>query len=204
PDGAQLYVASRFGNAVQVFARSTDPVDPAYGTLSFASVHQDGFLGIEGLGVASDPALSADGTRLYVPADSHDSIVLIDRAADGSLLQHQQWQRGGDGLPGMDGPTALGIAPDGTELYVTGYADSSLTVFRVLAEGEQPGLAAGTLVPRQTLFDDQGTLTEMGGPTALAISPDDRNIYVAANTDNAIAVFLRQAFTGVFSDGFGD
>jgi len=203
PDGAQVYVASRFGDALQVFARDNAAGSPQFGRLAFRGVLQDGLLGIDGLGGASDLVLSADGRHLYVAAEDDDSVVLFDRGLDGSLVRRQQWTRGGSNLPGMDGASAIALTADGSELFVTGFADSSLTILR-RATADETGLAAGALVPRQTVFDDQGSLSTMGGPSALVVSPDDRNLYVGAHTDNAIVVFLRQAFTGIFGDGFDD
>ena len=195
PDGAQVYVASRSGNAVQTFARDADGASPDFGRLSYASVARNGLDGITGLSGASGLAISADGSHLYALGASSNTVVLFDRAADGSIAQRQQWTSG-SGVPGLLGPSAIALTADGSELYVTGLDDHSLTIF---ARAED-----GVLSVRQTVFDDQGSITTLGGPAALAVSPDDRNIYVAASLDNAIVVFLREAFTGIFGDGFGD
>lgn len=193
PDGGQVYVASRSGNAVQTFAR-----DAATGSLSFTAAARNGLDGVIGLSGANGLAISADGTQLYVLALGSNSVALLHRAADGSLspgAAPQVWASG-SGVPGLQGPSAIALTADGTELYVTGQDDGSLTIFSRSEDG--------LLSVRQTIFDDQGSVTDMAGPVALAISPDDRNIYVAANTDQAIVVFLRQAFIGIFDDGFGD
>jgi 6-phosphogluconolactonase (cycloisomerase 2 family) len=204
PDGNQVYVAARFGNALLVFDRDNDSGSAQFGRLSYVTSHRDGQLGIEGLGGAYALILSDDGEHLYVASESDDAVVLFDRAANGSLTRRQQWTRGDAGITGMDGAQAIAMSLDGSELYVAGFADSSVTVFsRALVDG--PGGAPGTLTPRQTIVDGDGDVTSLAGPVAFAVSPDDEHLYVAANVDNAIVRFGRLAATGrVFRDGFED
>ena len=201
-DGKQVYVAARFGNALLVFNRDDDSSSAQYGRLSYVTSHRDGQLGIEGLGGAYALVLSTDDRHLYVASESDDAVVLFDRASDGSLTRRQQWTKGDAGLPGMDGAQAIALSIDGSELYVAGFADSSVTVFaRALTNG--PGITAGALTPRQTIVDGDGPVTSMAGPVAFALSPDEVHVYVAANVDNAIVRFGRLAVTGeIFGDGF--
>lgn len=195
PDGEHVYVASRASSAVQVFTRDTDTQSASYGRLALSAVLRNGLDGITHLVGPTALAMSSDGAHLYVAAQGSDSVVLFDRAGDGSISQNQAWTSG-DKAPGMQSPSALALTPDGEELHVAGFGDSSLTIFTRAADG--------SLDERQTVFDGQGAITTLGGPSSVAVSPDGRNIYVAASTDNAIVVFLRQAFTGIFEDGFGD
>jgi 6-phosphogluconolactonase (cycloisomerase 2 family) len=201
-DGAQVYVAARFGDALLTFARTTDSGDAGFGRVSFVSSHRDGQLGIEGLGGAYGLALSPDGLHLYVVSEDDNAVVLFDRAGDGSLLRRSQWSKGDVGLPGLGGAQAIAISSDGAELFVAGFADHSLTSFeRSVSAGG--GLAAGDLRARQTLIDGDPGVSNMAGPVALALSNDERNVYVAANIDNAIVRFRRSSFpNGIFADGF--
>lgn len=199
-NGAQLYVAARFGNAVLRFDRNTTAASADFGKLSYVGNHVDGLLGVQGLAGASSLALSPDGAQLYAVGEQDDALVRFDRAADGSLSWNQQWVKGSAGLPGMDGPQAIEMAPNGEQVFVTGFVDHSLTVFT--------RTPAGALTPRQTVFDDEGTVQDLGGPTAMASSSDDRHLYVAASTDNAILVFRRLGYGGddiqIFGNGFED
>jgi 6-phosphogluconolactonase (cycloisomerase 2 family) len=203
-DGRQVYVAARFGNALLTFTRDDAPGSAGFGRLSYVSSMRDGQLGIEGLGGAYALALSSDGKHLYVASESDNAIVLFDRAADGTLTRRQQWTKGDAGISGMTGAQAIALSVDETELYVAGFADSSLTVF-VRATADAQGAVAGALTPRQTVYDGDVGTESMAGPVALAMSPDRVHVYVAANIDNAIVRFGRLAETGgLFSDGFED
>jgi DNA-binding beta-propeller fold protein YncE len=197
-DGSQVYVAARFGNAVVVFDRQSDAAEPRFGELSFRTAYRNGLLGVSGIAGASDLVLSPDGAQLYVAAEADNGVVRFDRAGDGSLTWRRRFSRGDAGLPGMAGPQSISLSPDGTELYVAGFGDSSLTIFERLVTGD----TAGTLRPLQTLFDEEGAVFNMGGPVAVVPSADDRQVYVVASTDSSIVVFRRLQSERIFSDGF--
>lgn len=200
-DGAQLYVASRFGNAVLVFNR-TNAAGSGFGRLSYASVLRNGLGGVQGLGGAFDLALSPDNGQLYVVGESSDAIAVFDRAADGVLTWRTQIRKNDPGVHGLGGPQAVEVSPDGTQVYVAGFADDSFTVFR-RATAAGTGVAVGDLTVQQTVFDDEGQVTAMNGPVAIATSSDNRHIYVAASVDNGVVVFTRDSNAqNLFADGF--
>jgi len=203
-DGTQVYVASRFGNAVQVFERNTDETSADFGRLSFVTAYRDDLLGIIGLEGAFNIVVSADNAHVYVAAEAEDAVVLFDRNLDGTLQQRFVWARQSPDRPGLLGVQGLAISPDGLEVFAGGFADNSLTIFRRIQPDDEDNLPNGDLVVRQTLFDDQGELQNMAGPTAVVPSADDQHLYVVANEDNAIVVLRRISLDVVFDDGFGD
>ena len=202
PDGAQIYVASRFGDAVQIFQRQTDPSHADHGRLNFTEALQNGLAGITGLDGAYDLAVSPDGEQLYVTAEAQNAITIFDRDPSGALsLRRTIAKDVSAGVPGLGGPQSLAVSADGLEVFVTGFADDSVTIFRRLID-EEDGLQPGDLVVRQTLFDDQGFVLEMAGPTDLALTDDNKHLYVVANEDNAILRFERISLDVLFFDGF--
>mgnify|MGYP005840022739 FL=1 len=203
-DGAQLYVASRFGDAVQVFDRNAAEADPDYGRLSFATAYINGLESIDGLNGAFDIAASEDGAHVYVSVEDDDGVVLFDRDADGMLSQRTVWRHETTERPGLRGAQGLAIAPDGLEVFVTGLADHSLSIFERMQAGNEDGLPAGDLRMRQTVFDDSGAVLNMAGPTSVMPSQDDEHVYVVANEDDAIVVFSRISLDVIFDDDFGD
>ena len=201
PDGRQIYVASRFGDAVQIFERQTDAGHVDHGRLSFVEALQNDLAGITGLDGAYDLAVSPDGEQLYVTAEADNAVTIFDRDPSGSLSLRRVIAQQVPEVPGLGGPQGLAVSADGLEVFVTGFADDSVTVFRRLVE-EEDGLLPGDLVVRQTLFDDQGYVLEMAGPTDLALSDDNAHLYVVANEDNAILRFRRISLDVIFFDGF--
>ncbi|MCG6118529.1 MAG: beta-propeller fold lactonase family protein [Aquimonas sp.] len=198
PDGRQLYVAARFGNAVVVFDRESSDAEAGFGRLSFRAAYRNGLLGVSGLAGAADLVVSGDGRQIYVAAESSNGIVRFDRAADGDLTWRQRWNRGDADLPGLSGPQAIALTPDDGELYVAGFGDSSLSILR-RSRGTQD---LGSLRPLQTLFDDEGGLELMGGPVAVVISHDNRHVYVVAATDSGVVVLRRLSADRIFENGF--
>lgn len=201
PDGDQLFVTARSGDALVVFDRDNDPESPEFGRLGYRQSLVDGLDGINGLDGATDVAVSADGGQVYVSAEEDDGLVRLARDSDGELELVEILTQGDDELPGMAGAQHVQLAPDNTELFITGFDDNSLTLFERLTDDGDVG-EAGELLVRQTLFDGQGTVLNMGGPTDMATSADDRHLYVVASTDNAIIVFGRISVDILFKDGF--
>lgn len=198
PDGRHVYVAARFGNAVVAFDRSADETAAAFGRLSFRTAYRHGLLGVGGMLGAADLTISADGAHLYVAAESSNGIVRFDRGADGALVWRRAWTRGDTGLPGLLGPQSIALTPDGQELYVAGFGDSSLSILGRATDGTDPG----HLSPLQTVFDDEGGLSLMGGPVAVVPSADDRHVYVVAATDSGLVVLRRLVSERIFASGF--
>lgn len=201
PDGGQLYVASRGGDAIQVFDRAPSS-DPDHGRLSFRTAYIDGLGGVSGLDGPYALSMSGDGAGLYVSIEDGDGLWLLDRAADGSLTQRTSWRHDAATLPGLRGAQGLSVSPDGLEVFVAGFGDDSLTIFERMQPGNEAGLPYGDLRLRQTVFDDAGAVLDMAGPTAVIPSSDDEHLYVVANDDDAIVVFRRISVDEVFNNDF--
>lgn len=203
PDSATLYVASRSGNAVQAYRRNVDPGADDFGKVSLVAEYRSGSAGIVDLSGAVDLAVSPDGAQLYVSAEGEDAVARFNRNGDGTLAQQLSSRHATPELPGLRGPQGLALSPNGDRLYVAGFSDSTLTIFDRLLE-EHGERRAGELDIRQTVFDDQGGVTAMGGPTRVIASDDNRHIYVVANTDDAIVVLRRLPVAEEDDRVFGD
>ena len=200
-DGAQVYVASRFGNSVVVFNR-TSAVGVGFGRLSYATSIRNGQGTVQGLAGAFDLVLSPDNLHLYVAAEAGNSVALFDRAVNGALTWRAHWKKGDPGVHGLGGAQAIAMSPDASQVYVAGFGDDSFTVFR-RATSAAPGVLVGDLQIQQTVFDGEGQVNLMRGPVAIATSGDNKHIYVAASVDNAIVIFTREAdANALFANGF--
>lgn len=201
PAGDQLLVASRHGDALLVFDRDHDVHSQDFGKLSFVEAIRNNIDGFEGLDGVTDVQISASGEQVYVTAESNHTLSHFARGMDGSLEQHRIWTSGEEALPGMAGAQHLALAPDNVELFVTGFEDSSLTVFQRTMESDDPN-AAGDLTVTETFFDEQGRTHYLGGASDIAVTANNLHVYVVANRDNAIVVFTRLSADDLFDDGF--
>ena len=163
-----------------------------------------------GCTVPSDPALdfaigvtvSPDGNSVYVSSEADDSIshftrdpstgdltyegCFADTAADGCAVPAQAV---------LAGATYAAVSPDNKSVYVVSRDDSSLVHFtRDLTTGNLTyqgcfvdSAFAGCSVPAQAA---------LGNPRQVAVSPDNKSVYVVAGADNSISHFTRDLTTG--------
>ena len=201
PNGAQVYVTARFGNAVFAFDRNADSAHAGFGQLALKAAHIDGLLGITGLKGAHGIALSSDGRHVYVAAEQDNAVVLFNRDAAGNLTQRRIWRHGEVNLHGLRGAQGIEVAPDGREVFVTGAGDDSLTIFK--RRDSSAATEPGNLAVHRTVFKGDGGLEHLWVPGAMASSGDNRYLYVAASGERgAIVVYRRLSADTLFRDGF--
>jgi DNA-binding beta-propeller fold protein YncE len=101
------------------------------------------------------------------------------------------------------GSAGIAVSPDGRSLYVTSLPDDAVAVFRRAwpsgSLGQDPGAsgcASSTVVGCTDTF-------ALGGAWGVAVSPDGRNVYVAALEDDAVVVFDRAPATGAITQKMG-
>jgi DNA-binding beta-propeller fold protein YncE len=226
PDGRHVYVASFWSDAIAVFARDAaggalrqlegrdgcarDPIWVEEDTALACTVAP----GIEG---PSALALSGDGRHVYVAAFGAGGLGVLQRdPASGRLTA----------LPGLaacfnedvkarpctearsvGGAFAVTVSRDGRNVYLASgfdrrdgaggaFAGSGVAVFARAQNGRVRQLAgrAGCVneAGRQGCTDGRA----LEGAQAVVVSPDGRNVYVAAAASDAIAVFSRDPQTG--------
>ncbi len=210
-DGKHVYVAGFDDNAVAVFSR-----DATTGQLTFVEVLKDGSADsqgntINGLIGPISIAVSPDGKHVYVNDTGNSAVTLFLRdAATGKLTFVKTLSDGGpDGhgniIDGLDGSTSVVVSPDGACVYVAGFFDDAVAVFK-------RSLATGGLTFVEMLKDGgtdarNNVIDGLDGARAVIVSPRGSYVYVTGTVDNALAVFRRSAvtcqltFVGVLKDG---
>src|SRR5439155_651267 len=124
-----------------------------------------------------------DGSRVYVTGVSHsatagyDLVTIAYRASTGG----RAWVSRYDGPDGLDDfATDLGVAPDGSKLYVTGYSVGASTARDAETIAYDARTGAEGWVSRYNgpeYLDDDGV--------RLAVSPDGSRVYVAGVSTSA-------------------
>ncbi len=195
-DGRHVYVASAGSNAVLVFTRDWNPLSPSFGALTAmaSATMVDGVGGVNGLAGAAALALSPDGAHLYVAGAGDDAVAVFERSAASGALDWVEVEVDGAGSSALAGAAALAVSPDGAHLYVSGADDAALAVFSRDA-------GSGELSWREDHVDGSGGVTDLVGASAVVVSPDGAQVYVAAATDGAVVAFQRD--TVASSGGFG-
>lgn len=173
----------------------------------------DGILCADGVGLngAHDMAISPDGKNVYVAATSGDTLAIFARnPSTGALTQLPApdgcFAESGDGITctpavALDGPTSAVVSRDGKFVYV-GSAFSGIAVFARDRSGGRLTQLSGA---DGCLLDSGGGATgcaDIAGPirpSSLVLSPDGAHLYASASNDHAVAVFARDAVTGVLT-----
>ncbi len=214
-DGASVYVASVYGDAVAVFER-----DPQSGTLTQKAgtagcVSETGSGGHCTDGKELDGALSvtvsADGSSVYLASLFGDAIAIFHRdPSTGRLIQKPGLagcvsQTGSGGLcrdgRALDGPGSVVVSPDDASVYVASSASLSGTgggvaVFdRNASTGrlnQKPGLAGCVSETRNG--GACGVGAGLVGANAVTVSPDGASVYVGSFF--SVAIFDRITTTG--------
>lgn len=203
PDGANVYVGAFFGNSVASFAR-----DPGSGALTqlagTAGCIAEATAGcatgialksIEGL------AISPDGASVYAGAALSNGIATLARdpstgalsqATDGSGCIVDAVLTGCTTGRELAGANAVAVSPENGNVYVTSLLSNSVTAF-------DRNAGSGALVQKEATNACLIFLRSAGcsfgralvGPEGIDVSPDGRNVYVAAFETGAVDVLAR-------------
>src|SRR5436309_245224 len=131
-DGANLYVAGGYDDALVVFDRN-----PETGMLTSVQLLEDGVGGVNGLNGADAVAVSPDGTHGLVTGSVDNALAVFQRdAATGTLTYVERLRDGTAGVDGLHNAQAVAVSPDGASVYATGSADNAVAVFRVRRCGD--------------------------------------------------------------------
>lgn len=199
PDGAHVYVAGSSDHSLTVFARNQQS-----GALSLVETQRDGLNGVDGLHGPHAVTVSPDGVHVYVAGWADDAVAVFSRnGTTGQLTFVQAVKNGVGGVNGITGPSSIAVSPNGANVYVVGEFDDAVAFFDRDAQ-------TGELTWIGLVQDGVGGVTGLGGALSIALSADGTNAYVAAELDDAVATFTRNAqtgaltFTGALHNGVGN
>jgi DNA-binding beta-propeller fold protein YncE len=215
PDGKNVYVVTgrafkRGEGALTIFDR-----DPATGALAPKSGEQgcisssataDGCARGRALDSATAIAVSEDGRSVYVVSARPDnglaifdrdpvSGVLIQKAgAEGCILEPENGRRGLEGCRqgrSFGEPADIAISPDGKNLYMAAYGNGVALFDRDTRTGAltQKRGKAGCI----STIEGCATARALEGARGIAVSPDGRNVYLAAS---GVTIFDRNRRSG--------
>jgi len=206
-DGKSVYVAAADSNAVLTFERNADTgLLTQTGCAMYRAPSPGSCTRVRGLAGPSELALAPDDRTLFVTALESNGISVFARdKSTGTITQRgcvtdpTYSDDASDGCVHagpMSSPADLAVTADGRRIFVVG--DGGLIAFdRDMQTG---GLVkAGCVIARG--YDDylpkemKGCIVGDGvaGAVGVAVSPDARNVYLAASWSNALSVLAPAA-----------
>ena len=185
PDGKGVYVASASGNAIAAFLR-----DPSTGSLTAAGT-------TGGVNLPVGVAVSPDSKHVYAGAVNSSAVRAYTRDPNTSVLTQGGCLKdpasvaaGCTDAAGLGGVEGVAVSPDGQSVYAAGASGSA-----VVAMTRQPLTGAlGSLACIRDVGAAGGGCTSangLGSAHGVAVSPDDRNVYVTGQSDDAVVVLDR-------------
>ena len=191
-DGELLFVPAEFDDTLSVWR-----VNAEAGTLSRTALYQNGDPDdagktIGGLNGAINLAVSGDGELLFVTSFNDNALsVWRVNAEAGTLSQAALYQDLNAFFPiaevdgrfdGLRGAIDAALSSDGKSLFVTGFSDNTLSVWRVNAE-------AGTLRQTALYRDGENRIDGLNGVFDAVLSSNGELLFVTASSDNALSVW---------------
>ena len=194
PNGQYIYVTGNSANAVTIFNRDADNfVGPL-----------DDLISAKELGGARGMAISPDGAHLYVAGSTgvlSGTVAVFSRNQTSGALAHVQTRREGEllgnppfifFLDGLAGASQVLVSPDGQFVYVSALDDDAVNLFR-------RDLLTGKLNRIRMYRDGFSGVEGLDGAFGMAFSQDGSKLLVTGYLDNAVAVFDRDATTGLLT-----
>lgn len=194
PDGQFVYVTGQSSDAVAVFARN-QAGGQARGRLTFMDHYVNGIDGVNGITAPAGLAFSPDGEHLYVTGQVSNSLAAFSRQGNGGLEWIQAATAGTGDMQGLEEPRSVAVSPDGALVYVASLQDGNapepgtLAILRRVGDPGSPDF--GRLTFDEIKRNQVGGIHGLWGATAVAASPDNAHVYVAARWDKAVTVFAR-------------
>lgn len=147
-------------------------------------------MGVDGLDSARGVAISPDGAHVYVAALLDSSLAAWARdAMTGALTLIEVEKDGVAGVDGLAGAHDVALSGGGEHVYVASRSEDAVAVFSRNAVN-------GQLNFLEFEKDGVGPVDGLDGAEGVAVSDDDEHVYVAANVDDAVAVFKREDNSG--------
>jgi DNA-binding beta-propeller fold protein YncE len=215
PDGKDLYVAAGGSHAVTRLFRNptTGAITQPRAGHCISNAGAGPCIDGHGLSYPSSVAVSPDGRSIYVASSLSNSVARLNRNPTTGAISQPVGPNGCISQTGaqmcadghaLQSPLGVSVTADGKSVYVASRGSDAVARFnRDPATGRisQPPGSAGCIseTGAQTCANGEG----LGGPDAVATSPDGKSVYVASVTDAAIARLDRNPTSGTLTQPTG-
>jgi DNA-binding beta-propeller fold protein YncE len=221
PDDKYVYVVSRSLGSVSILQRNLDTgvLTPTTCLRGSATDGDGAACTITSmLGSANSIAFSPDGANAYVASGDPSgypsgAVVAFSRNSAGALtplggtaacVSHPGWTDPCEKGVGLWAASDVAVSPDGASVYVVSSGSNAIAVFTRNTDGSLTQLAdkAGC-ISNDGSSNTCTTGRALQGATAVAVSPDSKQVFVASRWSGSISVFNKNATTGALTQAAG-
>lgn len=185
PDGKVMYVASSRANALAVLDLNSET-----GRLKVKQVLWDEEDEIEGLAGVFGVVTTRNGEFIYTTSgrfNGDSAVSAFRRDKDGKLKLVHELIAEREELPLFLGGNRLVLSPDEKNIYAVGSRSGAVASFE-----RDPG--SGKIKVLETFtHDDVNGIT--AGAAGVAVSPDGKYVYIAAEGEATISIYTRRGAT---------
>jgi 6-phosphogluconolactonase (cycloisomerase 2 family) len=136
------------------------------------------------------PYISPDGGHFYL-GENYGLVHYTRNTTTGELTFLAKYPRNTNTGFLVNGSTPQ-ITANGNFFYLPCYIDDALTVF-------SRNTTTGAVTVLENHIDGQSGVDGLDGASVIALSPDEKNIYVASILEDAVTVFDRDTTTGLLT-----
>ncbi len=215
-DGKNVYATSLTSDSIETFRRNpstgalTQAVD---GSACLAGRALPGCTAGRAIDGPDVVAVSPGGTNVYVGSFLGNAIVVLNRdASTGALTQPADTSGCLTGAPtsgcatglALGSPEGMAVSADGHNVYVASATSNALDVLaRDTSTGALTQASDGTGCITNGQLAGCATGTQLAGANAVAMGPDDGDVYVTSLMSNSVTSFSRAAGTGELTQKTG-
>ncbi|MDQ8182898.1 beta-propeller fold lactonase family protein [Pelagicoccus sp. SDUM812005] len=186
-------IAAVFACGQEEAAEEEEPVVEVIKQLVFIEQHEYEAGVVDGIRQPYDVKVAPDGGHVYVASQGNSAIGYFSRdEQNGELLYAGHVTQADIGENALGGARSLAISPDGEFVYAVAMFSNSLATF-------DRDRSSGALSFVDAIYDADNGVDVLDQPRSLVMSPDGKNLYVAAYNDNKLSVFSRNSVTGAAS-----
>lgn len=211
PNGRNVYVTSRAGSSITSFIRN-----PKTGALSQLPPPLAGCISglsipgcVSGLAVVTPDVVivSPDGNNVYLGSFFGNAVAAFARNPATGALTQLAGSAGciAEATPGCTTGIALGaieglaISPNGANVYAAAAVSNALTTLsRDPSTGALSQASSGSCIVQSTLTGCT-VGRQLGGPNAVAVSPNGTGVYVTSFLSNSVTSFARNTSSGALA-----
>ena len=213
PDGRNAYSVAINGDLVEYARNPANGQLKVIGCLTAGSDQCAGENVVENvpdLGHPSSLAVSPDGKNVYVTGTEKHAVIELERNEESGLSTPMNGgkacvseESGGEcevkEAKGLNEPYGVTVSPDGENVYVTAVKGEAIAEFsaaspkagRRACSPRSPAVNASAASPANA----QSKRPRVFEPIGIVVSPDGKNVYVAAgagNSEGAVVAFKRE------------